>query len=530
MSSNPDINWTSHPRTTLAVVCLAGGLLPASLTGASVALPDIAGDLGAGLGPLQWVVNGYNLAFASFMLACGALADLVGRRRMLAFGMTLFGLCSLVSGLSGNIYLLDGARLLAGLAAAAVLTAGSAVLASTFSGPAQAKAFGVLGSSFGVGLALGPSTSGVLVSAVGWRSVFLVHAAIALALLPALPRLAESRDPGARGVDWGGTVTFTSALALVTLAMVEGPQQGWTSAATLGLLAGSALLLALFVVVELRQERPMFDLALFTRGRFTAICVVPVALAFGFVCLLVFLPSYLMGAGRFSSSAAGGVMLLLTAPVLVFPMVAGHLARTVPVRTLLAGSLLLVGGGAAWLTTVHPGIGVAGLVGPFLVIGTGVGISFGLLDGAAIGSVPPERAGMAAGMFNTMRLAGEAVAIAGMGSVLVSLVGSKVSDGLAAYGSTYTGDPDGLAAKVAQGNLAGPESGVAAAGREAFHTFLADGYTDALRTVLWVLAAVAALTAPLIALMLRDREPAATPTQMPAAEPASEPSPVTAGR
>ncbi|KJS53673.1 hypothetical protein VM98_23720 [Streptomyces rubellomurinus subsp. indigoferus] len=504
-------------------MCLAGGLLPASLTGASVALPKIATDLGAGLGPLQWVVNGYNLTFASLMLACGALADLLGRRRMLAIGITLFGLCSLVSGLSDDIHWLDGARLLAGAAAAMVLTSGSAVLATTFSGPAQAKAFGILGSSFGVGLALGPSTSGLLVSAFGWRSVFLLHAAVALALLPALPRIAESRDPDARGVDWGGTITFTTALALVTLAMVEGPQQGWASPVVLGLLAGFALLLALFVVVELRQERPMFDLSLFTRGRFTAICCVPVALAFGFVCLLVFLPSYFMGAAGFSSTEAGGVMLLLTAPVLVLPVVAGHLSRTVPVRTLLAVSLLLVGGGAAWLTTVHPGIGVAGLVGPFLVIGTGVGISFGLLDGAAIGSVPPERAGMAAGMFNTMRLASEAVAIAGMGSVLVSLVGSKLSPGLAAYGSAYTSDPDGLAAKVAQGDLAAPEATVPAGGREAFHGFLAEGYTDALRTVLWILAAVAALGAPLIAVLLKDRT-------KPAAETVEAREPVGAGR
>jgi len=499
----------SNPRTTLAAVCIAGGLLPASLTGASVALPKIATDLGAGLGPLQWVVNGYNLTFASFMLACGALADLVGRRRMLGIGMALFGLCSLISGVSGNIYLLDGARLLAGAAAAAVLTAGSAVLASTFSGPAQAKAFGILGSSFGVGLALGPSTSGVLVSAFGWRSVFLLHAVIGLALLLALPKIGESRDPGARGVDWGGTVTFTTSLALVTLAMVEGPQQGWTSPIVLGLLAGFVLLLALFVVVELRQERPMFDLTLFTQGRFVAICFVPVALAFGFVCLLVFLPSYFMGANGFSSSEAGAVMLLLTVPVLVFPIIAGHLSRKIPVRTLLGGSLLLVGGGAAWLTTIHPGVGITGLIGPFLIIGTGVGISFGLLDGAAIGSVPPERAGMAAGMFNTMRLASEAIAIAGMGSVLVSLISSNLSKDLASHASTYTGNPDGLAAKVAQGNLADPESGVAAAGREAFHSFLAEGYTDALRTVLWILAGVAALSAPLIAVMLRDRKTAA---------------------
>lgn len=493
-----------HPRLTLAIVCVAGGLLPASLTGSSIALPDIAGSLDADLVSLQWVINAYNLAFASLMLATGALGDLIGRRRMFAGGLALFVLCSLGSGLAQSVLVLDLMRGAAGAGAAAVLTAGTAVLAETFEGRARAKAFGMLGSSFGVGLALGPSLSGVLVSGSGWRAVFLAHALIGGVVLLCVRSLHESRDPDATGVDWPGTATFTAALSALTLGIVEGPQIGWSDPRVLGLFGAFAVLIYAFVAVERRRERPMFELSLFTESRFVAVCLMPVLLAFGFVCLLVFLPSYFIGVGGLSAREAGARMLVLTVPVLVFPVVAGMLAHRVPMRTLLAGSLVLVAVGAAWLTTLTPDTTIAGLIGPLALIGTGVGISFGLLDGAAVSSVLPARAGMAAGMFNTMRLASEALAIAAMGSVLVSLTASHVANGASRFGAGI--DTQEVANRAAQGDLAGAAAGAPAQAREAFAAFVSQGYTDALHTVLWILAAVCAVGAPAIALLLSTRD------------------------
>jgi len=501
--STPVSARRASPAITLVAVCVACGLLPASLTGTSIALPAISADLGVSLVSLQWIVNAYNLTFASVMLASGALADLLGRKRMFATGLVGFVACTAAAGSVSNIVVVDVLRGAAGVAAALVLTAASAMLAQTFDGPARMKAFGWLGSSFGLGLALGPSTSGVLVDLWGWRSVFFTHALIAAAVLLALPKLAESRNPDASGVDWLGTTTFSGSLFALTLALVEGPQLGWAAPAVLVLYAAFAVLLIAFVVVEHRQARPMFDLGLFRQPKFVAVCLMPVLLAFGFVCLLVFLPSFFIGITGMSAQRAGLTMLLLTVPVLVFPVVAGTVSKTVPPRVLLGVSLLLVAAGAAWLTTIDRTSGVGTLLGPLLVIGTGVGISFGLLDGAAVSTVDASRAGMAAGMFNTMRLTGEAVAIAGMGSLLVSLTQSGLVGGIGQYPAA--GDAGAVADKAAQGGIADLAAAVPAGRREAFTEFVSGSYTSAFHTVLWLLAAVCALGAPAIAWMLRER-------------------------
>lgn len=494
-----------HVRTTLVVVCTAGGLLPASLTGSSVAAVAVGADLQAGLAGLQWMVNGYNVAFAGLMLASGALADLIGRRRVFAGGLALFLLCSAIAAAAPGIVILDVARSASGLGAAAVLTAGSAILADAFEGPARMKAFGILGSSFGLGLAAGPSISGLLVDAWSWRAVFAAHAIVVALLLPALPRLRESRNPAAHSIDLPGTVTFTASLVCLTLAIVEGPQRGWTDGLVMGLAVLAVVCLVGFVLVERRPDT-MFDLGLLTNRRFVAACLAPVLLAFGFVCLLVVLPPYFVGVRGAGPGSVGAVMLLLTGPVLVFPIVAGRLAQRVPASLLLAGGLVLVAAGAAGLTLLTPQRPLGALVLPLLVIGTGVGISFGLLDGLAISSVESARAGMAAGMFNTMRLASEAIAIAVMGSLLVTFTAARLGHRPAGLG--WPAGSEALADRIAQGDLAGAAASVPSATRDAFVAMAGQAATGALHSVLWILAAICATGAPVIALLLRERSAA----------------------
>lgn len=493
-----------HPGITLAAICLACGLLPASLTGTSLVLPSISEALHPSLVSLQWVVNAYNLTFAGVMLAAGSLADLWGRRRMFVAGLIVFTVCTAGGAAVSSIVLLDVLRALAGIGAAMVLTAGSALLAHTFEGPARMRAFGALGSSFGLGLALGPSVAGAVVGIGGWRGVFALHAAIAAVVLLATPFLIESRDPHATGVDKLGTLTFSGSLVALTLALVEGPQTGWASPVVLGLFAVFAVLIVAFTLVERGQARPMFDLALFRKPAFVAVCLTPVLLAFGFVCLLVILPSFFINVGGLDARQAGFTMLLLTGPVLVFPLISGAVSRWVPARVLLGVSLVLVGAGAAWLTVLDRHTAVATLVGPMLVIGTGVGISFGLLDGAAVSSVESARAGMAAGMFNTMRLTGEAIAIAAMGSLLVTLTRQRLDGHLGPF-APGAQDVGRVANQVVQGDLAAAADGVPAAQHGAFVDLVGQSYVDALHTVLWILAGVCIVGAPVIAALLRER-------------------------
>ena len=485
-------------------VALASTTLPMAVTAPAVALGAMSTDLGASPGAAMWVLNAYNVTFAACMLATGSLADLFGRRRVLVIGIQLFGLMSLLSAVVDNIVLIDILRGVQGIGAAGILTSGAAVLASTFSGAARAKAFGVLGASVGFGLALGPLTAGLLVEAGGWRSVFWLNVVIVVVALLFARHIPESSDPDAKRVDWAGLVTFSSSLFLLTLAFVAGPTYGWSSVQTLSSVVGSVLFLGLFVVAERRQSRPMFDLSLFRRPTFVAVVCQPFTITFGFVVLLVYLPLYFQGAGGLGSAASGAPLLPLTVPVLLIPLLAGGIAARVPLRIMLGTSSLLIAGGSLWLVVLQSDAGWTQLVGPLLLFGIGVGSAFGVMDNAAVSVVPRERAGMASGIFNTMRITGEGLAIAGAASLLATLTAASLGSRLPDAGSGAMS----AAGEIVQGHLPaavgalGPSASSAADKAAA----LTGALTSAMHTAFIVLAVLALLGSVATFTVIRDRD------------------------
>ncbi|QGN50520.1 MFS transporter [Micromonospora sp. WMMC415] len=462
----------NHRAVVLVAVLLSTFSLPVSLTGASVALPDIGRDLDAGLASVQWVVNGYNATFASFMLATGALADLVGRRRVFAGGVALFAVSGLLAAVAGDILLLDVARAVAGVGAAAAATSASALLAGAFQGPARARAFSVFGTTIGAGLAFGPSVAGLLIDTLGWRAVFAAPALAGVAVLLLTPWLPESRQPHAGRIDWPGTGSFTAALLLLIFGFVQGPEYGWDDVRIVGAFGVALALLVVFARVERSRPDPMFDLALLANPRFVGICLAAATIVAVMVPLLVYLPSYFTTVVGLTPAAAGATLILLTAPTLVLPLLAGALIRRVPAPAVIVASVAVVAVGAAWATVLGPTSDAAVLAGPLLTMGAGIGLSIGLLDALAIGSVGPHRAATGAGMINTARLASETIAIAVVGAVLASTTAGRLAD---------------------------------------------PGFTGGLRAVLWTMAALAALAAVAVAALLRSgarsREPVAQPSR-----------------
>ncbi|MGA3487298.1 MFS transporter [Micromonosporaceae bacterium DT55] len=413
----------------LAAVLLATIALPITLTGASVALPRIGADLDADLAAVQWVVNGYNATFASFMLAAGSLADVLGRRRVFATGMAIFTVGGLASAFAGDIVLLDALRALAGIGAAAGATGASALLAQTFHGRARARAFGLFGVALGVGLAFGPSIAGALIELFGWRAVFVAPAVVGAVVLLLVPLLPSGRGEQTGRLDWAGAATFTGALLLVIFAFVQGPDFGWGHPLILAAFVAAVALLGLFVRVERRHPAPMFDLALLASPRFRGVCLAAAIIVMVLVPLLVYLPSYFTTVLGMSAGGAGATLILLTAPTLVLPLVTGMITRRgVSPYAVVVVSVAVVAAGVAWLTTIGPDSTAATLAAPLLTVGTGVGISIGLLDALAVGSVDPARAGIASGMVNTARVAGETVAIAVVGSVLATTTAGRLAD------------------------------------------------------------------------------------------------------
>ena len=477
----------------LLAVCLAAAAMPLTFTGTAVALPAIAHALGGSPVAMAWATNAFMLAFGSALMAAGALADAYGRRRVFLAGTVGFVAASLALVVAPNILVFDLLRAAQGLAAAACYAGGSAALAQVFDGPARLRAFSLVGTSFGAGLSLGPIASGAMIETFGWRSIFLcVVAFTSLAFLIGRRTLDESRDPASRGVDWLGALGFTAMLALFTTGMLLVPARGWSDGIVLGLLAASALCLALFVRTEARVRRPMLDLSLFRYPRFVGVQLLATAPAYGFVVLLILLPVRFVGVEGMSAMVAGGLMVAMSAPLLVLPMVAGLLVRWFRPATICGLGLLVSAGGLVWLALTPLGAPVLATALPMLVIGAGIGLPWGLMDGLAVSVVPKERAGMATGIFSTVRVAGEGVALAVVGAILAMLVSAQIETaGLA-------GHAQGAGQRLAGGDLSGALAllpGTAPAS-------LAALYGEAFGWLLILLAAITATTALVVFLFL----------------------------
>ncbi|KAF2406922.1 Major Facilitator Superfamily protein [Pseudomonas antarctica] len=406
----------------LAAICLAALVLPMSFTGGAVATPFIGEAFAALPTQLAWITNAFMLSFGSLLMAAGTLADLYGRKRLFLWGMALFTAISLLLAMAPGILWLDLLRAVQGVAAAIALASGCAALAQEFDGHARTRAFSLLGTTFGAGLAFGPLLSGLLIEQWGSRAIFLATALLAgLSLLFATPTMRESRDPHALRLDLAGVLTFSAMLVALTTAVILAPEQGWASATTHYLLGTAAVFLLTFIFVEHRASQPMLDLRLFRFPRFIGVQVLPIGTCYCYIVLIVLLPLRFIGVEGASAFDAGLMMLALSAPMLVVPILAATLTRWLPAGALCAIGLLIAATGLYGLSLAKVGQPLQ-TVTAMLIIGVGTGLPWGLMDGLAISVVPKERAGMAAGIFNTTRVASEGVALAITVAVLSTLV------------------------------------------------------------------------------------------------------------
>lgn len=409
-------------RLTLPVVLIGVALVAMSISGTAIALPEIGADLDASGSALNWAVAGYNLAFAAMTLVAGAAADRAGRRRVLTVAAGLFAAGFLATAFAPTIEVLDAARIVSGIGGAGVMAAGGAVLASTYEGAARNRAFALMGTMAGVGIAVGPTLVGALISLTGWRGSFGIFAAIALGVTIAAARLGESRDRDAR-TDWIGCGMFVAALSAIMFALLEGPELGWGHPAVLtGIVLGLVGAVA-FALAQRRSPAPLLAPELVTNREFMGWCLATLTTSIGFLGVLVFLPTYLQAVSGHTPVKAGLVMLLLTAPVLAAPVLAASLVnRGVSARLLIMTALALVVVGNLGLLVLRPESTTLLIAFPLLLIGFGMGTSFGITDGQAMALVPARLVGTAAGLLNTLRGAAEALAIAAFSASLLAIL------------------------------------------------------------------------------------------------------------
>jgi MFS transporter, DHA2 family, methylenomycin A resistance protein len=404
----------------LVVMCVGYFLVLLDVTIVNVGLPRIGSGLHAGVSGLQWVVDGYALALASLMLAGGTIGDLQGHKRIVLVGLAVFGIGSAGCGLASDVGMLVVARVVQGAGAAMLLPGTLAIISHAFPDAAQqAKAIGVWAGIGSLALPAGPLLGGVLIAALGWRSIFLINLPIVLgALLAALAVVTESTDRQGRTLDATGTALGVLFLTALTFAFIEGGHSGAGSPVAVAAGGAAALLLAGFIAVERRRgDAAMLPVRLFRRPEFSVANAAAGVMNLGTLGSIFVLTLFLQSIQGRSPLAAGFAVIPLFAPLAVIAPLAGRLNSRIGPRLPMVCGLSLAAAGLALLTTSDRSTGYALLLPAFLLWGIGLGVVTPAVVAAAIAAVPTERAGLASAINNTARQAGGAIGIAVAGAV-----------------------------------------------------------------------------------------------------------------
>jgi EmrB/QacA subfamily drug resistance transporter len=407
-------------KVTLAVVSLATAMLMLDIAVVNTALSSISKDLHTGLSGLQWVIDAYTLALATVVLSAGSLADRLGRRKVFVVGLVVFTISSLVCALSGSIVMLDVARAVQGLGAAAMFAVSLALLAHAYPGMRErAGALAVYGATIGASFAVGPLIGGILTSGLGWRWIFLVNIPFGIiAIVATLKRVEESRDQLARSIDWIGQIVLGGGLFLLVLALLRGNDQGWGSTAIIAELSGAAVLLALFAYVEQRVKEPMLPLKFFRNRGFAATQAGTVAISASFFAVFIYTTLYLQNVLGLSAIETGLVYMPGTVIMFFVSGASAQLGEKVSPRLMISGGLALVAAGMLLMTLAGVGSSWTIVLPGEVIALIGTGLFNPAMSGVAMGSLPQRHSGLAAGAYDTFRQAGMAVGIAALGALI----------------------------------------------------------------------------------------------------------------
>ncbi|WP_163508369.1 MFS transporter [Fodinicola acaciae] len=400
----------SRQGVALLVITAATLLVVLDSTIVNVALPSIRTGLGFTTTGLEWVVTAYSVAFGGLLLLGGRLGDLYGRRRMFLVGIALFTAASLLGGLALTQLWLIAARTVQGIGAAIAAPAALSLVATTFpEGEPRNRAMGwyatVAGSAGAIGLVLG----GLLTHVGSWRWVFFVAVPIGALVLVAAPRaLAEPPRQDAGRLDLAGAITGTAGVALLVYGLI---QPSWPVAA-----AGIVVLLV-FLVIESRVSTPLLPLRLFADGRRAAAYAVTLTVGVGLYGVTFFLMLYVQETLAFGAVLAGLAFLPLAAGIGVLAAAMGRLAGRIGTRVGVVGGPLVAAAGAVWLYAgVSAHTGYAGLVGPLVLLGVGLGAAVVPLTLTVLAAVRREDAGIASALVSAGQQLGGAIGLAALGA------------------------------------------------------------------------------------------------------------------
>jgi MFS transporter, DHA2 family, methylenomycin A resistance protein len=396
----------SSANLTAFIVCLGCVVVLLDISIVNVALKPVATGLGGRLSDLQWIVDAYTVAFASFLLSAGTAGDRFGNKRVFVAGFIVFTVASVVCGAAGNLAALIGARVLQGIGAALIIPCSLTLLNHAYDDPGQrAKAFGWWAGSGGASVAAGPVIGGLLIHSFGWRSIFYVNVPIGLAALFLTYRYIRTEQPrlGQR-IDWPGQLVSLLALASLTTVLIEGTNWGWLS-------TGIIILSTAFVGLSL----------LFQSAQFTVSTLLGLLLSFSFYGLIFTLSLYFQQARHFTPLETGFAFLPVTGLLTVMNVFAGRLGASRGMRFPIVTGFILGGIGFFWLAfATGTATTYSGLLMPLLCVGAGVPLILPPLTTVVLASVDRSQVGLASATLNTGRQIGAAAGVAVLGSLLTA--------------------------------------------------------------------------------------------------------------
>jgi EmrB/QacA subfamily drug resistance transporter len=485
----------------LLTMCFALAMAMLDNTVVNIALPTIQRELSATVTDLQWIIDGYVLAFASLLLTGGILGDRYGRKRMFLTGLVTFTAASLACGLADSGGQLIAARAVQGVGAALLMPGTLSILTVTFPPEERSKAIGLWAGVSGLALALGPTLGGWIVEHVGWPAVFFLNVPIGVvAFAIAWRTVRESVSEETRHLDLPGLALGTSGLFFLTYGLIEANQRGWSDGQIVGSLVAAAAFLIAFVALEHRSRRAMMPLSFFRIPAFSAGNTVAFSVSLGMFSIFLFVTLYMQAIRGYSPFEAGLRFLPMTLLIIVTAPNAGHVAQRIGARAPMTYGLILVATGLVGLTLVQPDTPYWILAILFVLMGHGIGSTMAPMTAAVMGAVGPQRAGLGSAMTNTSREVGGVLGIALLGTVLFDRLGSVLVPRLAELGLT-AGQSTAIAQAASHGFVSAQDLhalGLAPTQVQGFVDAFRDAYMSGFHLAL-AIAALVLLTAAVVA-------------------------------
>jgi EmrB/QacA subfamily drug resistance transporter len=425
----------SNTLWTFAITSIALFMVTLDNLVVTTALPVIREDLHASLSQLEWTVNAYTLTFAVLLLTGAALGDRLGRRLMFSVGIGIFTISSAAAALAPSATALDLARAAQGVGGAVVTPLTLTILSAAVPPERRGLALGAWGGIGGLAVAIGPLVGGAVVEGISWQWIFWLNVPIGLILAPlAFLRLRESHGPGGR-LDLGGLALASAGLFGIVWGLVRANSVGWGSPEIVGSLVAGSVLLALFVLWELRAAAPMLPMRFFRNRAFTLTNVSSLFMFFGMFGSIFLLAQFFQTVQGYSPLQAGVRILPWTAmPIFIAP-IAGALSDRIGGQRIMGVGLALQAIGIGWIATVStPTVPYGELVIPFFISGIGMALFFAPVANVVLSAVRPEEEGQASGAQNAIRELGGVFGVAVLASIFAHyggyLSGQDFVDGL----------------------------------------------------------------------------------------------------